>query len=584
MPHQGYLRSLRCGHALREAWREGYGLAQLRRDLLAGVTLGVIAVPLAMALAIASGVAPQYGLYTAVIAGFVIALSGGSRYSISGPTAAFVVILAPITHQWGLAGLLLATSMAGVLLVLMALLRLGRLIEYVPEPVTLGFTGGIALVIAGLQLRDLLGLPGGEASGHFLPRLLDSLQQLPATQLPSLAVASATLAVLLLWPRLKTPVPPHLPALLVGAGLCWLLQTQGYPQDTLGSRFEYLWAGETRPGIPPFLPEFVWPWLQPGPQGQPLELSWQLLRDLLPSAFAIAWLGAIESLLCALVLDGMTGTRHSANSELLGQGLGNLLAPLWGGIAATAALARSAANVKAGAFSPVAAMVHSLVVLVGFVVLADALAFLPMSALAALLLVVAWNMSEAPKLLQLWRRAGRADRAVLASCLLLTLAFDMVIAITAGILLAALLFMKEMAAMTRVLDKSPTQAAHLPAGWRLYSITGPLFFAAADRVFAELASRCHGQAGMILSWDGVSLLDAGGVSALERFMAQAQRQGCSLVFCDLAAQPLLALAKAGIHPQAGWRLEVNLARALDSLTGPPGAVAADLRAVSENQV
>ncbi|WMC11456.1 C4-dicarboxylic acid transporter DauA [Oceanimonas pelagia] len=569
MSHRAHLFSLRPGHALREACRrEPYGRAQLIRDVLAGITVGIIAIPLAMALAIASGVAPQYGLYTAIIGGFVIALTGGSRLSISGPTAAFVVILYPIAQSHGLGGLLLATLMAGAMLVLMALLRLGRLVEYIPEPVTLGFTAGIAVVIAGLQLKDFFGLTPGELPEAFVPRLVALAGHLPALHGPSLLVAGLTLVVMLLWPRLKSGVPPHLPAVLLASLLTVLLNQQGLGIDTISSRFGYLLPDGTQgAGIPPVLPAFVWPWLQPGPQGEAIGLSWQLARELLPGAFAIAMLGAIESLLCAVVLDGMTGQRHSANSELLGQGIGNLVAPFFGGIPATAAIARSAANVRAGAVSPVAAMVHALVVLAGLVLLARLLAFLPMPAMAALLLVVAWNMSEAPKAVHLFKTAPRGDLLVFLTCFSLTIVFDMVIAITTGMLLATVLFVKNMAELTRVIDISRHDRMvpqGVPAGWAVYKVNGPLFFAAADRVFSELALRAKEYRGVVLYLDAVPVLDAGGLSALNRFVAECGRNGTEVVVADLQFQPLKALARAGMAPVTG-RLSfyATLQQALD---------------------
>lgn len=553
MSHRAHLFSLRPGHALIEACRhEPYGRKHLLKDVLAGITVGIIAIPLAMALAIASGVAPQYGLYTAIIGGFVIALTGGSRLSISGPTAAFVVILYPIAQHYGLGGLLLATLMAGGLLVLMALLRLGRLVEYIPEPVTLGFTAGIAVVIAGLQLKDFFGLTATGLPEAFVPRLLALAGHLPALHWPSLLVAGLTLVIMLLWPRLKTGVPPHLPAVLLASLLAILLNQQGLGIDTISSRFSYLLPdGSSGAGIPPVLPAFTWPWLQPGPDGSPVGLSVQLLRDLLPGAFAIAMLGAIESLLCAVVLDGMTGKRHSANSELLGQGIGNLIAPFFGGIPATAAIARSAANVRAGGVSPVAAMVHALVVLAGLVLLSGLLAWLPMPAMAALLLVVAWNMSEAPKAVHLFKTAPKGDLLVFLTCFSLTIVFDMVIAITAGILMAMVLFVKNIADMTRIVNITQHERmvpAALPAGWEVYKINGPLFFAAADRVFSELTLLVKECRGVVLYMDAVPVLDAGGLSALNRFIDVCRKQGTEVVIADLQFQPLKTMARSGMTP------------------------------------
>ncbi|WP_417520616.1 C4-dicarboxylic acid transporter DauA [Marinobacter sp.] len=556
MPHRAHLFSLRLAHAFREACiDQPYNSRRFLRDLMAGVTVGIIAIPLAMALAIASGVAPQYGLYTAFIAGFIIALTGGSRFSVSGPTAAFVVILYPIAQSYGLGGLLLATLMSGVLLIIMALMRLGRFIEYIPESVTLGFTGGIAVVIATLQVKDFFGLSVESMPEHYWDKLAVLAQAFPALDSMSALVAVVTLAVMLLWPRLKTPVPPHLPAVIIGSLLAVWLNANGATVDTIGSRFSYLLpGGGTGAGIPPFLPEFAWPWQQSGADGNPLGFSWSMVRELLPAAFAVAMLGAIESLLCAVVLDGMTGKRHSANSELMGQGLGNIIVPFFGGITATAAIARSAANYRAGAESPVAAMIHAIVVLLALVSLAGVLAYLPMPAMAALLIMVAWNMSEAPKAVHLLKTAPRSDVLVFLTCFSLTVALDMVIAITTGVLLAAVLFMREMAEMTKVTDITTGKRVseeNLPPGWRVFKINGPLFFAAADRIFGELAELSRNVDGFILYMDGVTVLDAGGLSALNKLVATCENNGTRIVIADLQSQPQRTLARGGLGPVEG---------------------------------
>lgn len=445
--------------------------------------------------------------------------------------------------------------MSGVLLVAMALMRLGRLIEYIPESVTLGFTAGIAVVIAILQVPDFLGLPIGDLPGHFWQKLVTLAGALPQMDRVSALVAGVTLAVMLLWPRLKTPVPPHLPALVIGSLLALWCNARGANVATIGSSFTYLLPdGSEGAGIPPFLPEFVWPWQQAGASGEAIGFSWSLFRDLLPAAFAIAMLGAIESLLCAVVLDGMTGKRHSANSELMGQGLGNIVTPFFGGITATAAIARSAANYRAGAESPVSAMVHSVVVLLALVTLSGVLAYLPMPAMAALLVMVAWNMSEAPKAVHLLKTAPRSDILVFLTCFSLTVLLDMVIAITTGVLLAAVLFMREMARMTRVTDitaGSRVAGRGLPEGWRVFKINGPLFFAAADRIFGELAVMSRDTRGFILYMDGVTVLDGGGLAALNKLIATCQREGTEVVIADLQFQPLRTLARAGVAPIEG---------------------------------
>lgn len=572
MSHRSYLFSLRIGHALRQSLAEGYRLWHLKQDLLAGVTVGIIAIPLAMALAIASGVPPQYGLYTAVVAGFLIALCGGSRYSISGPTAAFVVILYPVAQHYGLAGLLLATVLSGVILILMAVVRFGRFIEYIPEAVTLGFTCGIAIVIATLQFNDLLGLGLTAMPEHYLEKLQLLLMNLPHWHWPSLLVALTTLAVMLYWPKLGWPVPPHLPALALATFVGIALQQLDFSLDSIGSRFSYLLPdGSTGFGIPSELPALQWPWLQSGPGGQPLQWSMQMAKDLLAAAFAMAMLGAIESLLCAVVLDGMTGKRHSANSELLGQGIGNLVTPFFGGFTATAAIARSAANVRSGAQSPVAAMVHAITVLLALVLLAPALAYLPMAAMAALLLVVAWTMSEAPKAVHLLKTAPSNDIWIFSICCGCTVLFDMVVAISLGMVIAAFLFVKQVADMTRAVDISHNRkflSTPLPEGWKVFRISGPLFFAAADRVFGELSQKLKGQQGAILMMDAVTLMDAGGLAAFDKLISLAEKQKVHLLVTDLQFQPLRTLAKAGVLPLPGiLSFYSGLADALQQLPG-----------------
>ncbi|MBQ0745215.1 MAG: C4-dicarboxylic acid transporter DauA [Marinobacter sp.] len=588
MSHRAHLFSLRIAHAFREACiDQPYNSRRFLRDLMAGVTVGIIAIPLAMALAIASGVAPQYGLYTAFVAGFIIALTGGSRFSVSGPTAAFVVILYPIAQTYGLGGLLLATLMSGVLLIIMALMRLGRFIEYIPESVTLGFTGGIAVVIATLQVKDFFGLSVETMPEHYWDKLAVLAQSFPALDTMSALVAVVTLAVMLIWPRLKTPVPPHLPAVVIGSLLAIWLNANGATVETIGSRFSYLLpGGGTGAGIPPFLPEFAWPWQQADASGEAIGISWNMVRELLPAAFAIAMLGAIESLLCAVVLDGMTGKRHSANSELMGQGIGNIVVPFFGGITATAAIARSAANYRAGAESPVAAMIHAVVVLLALVSLAGVLAYLPMPAMAALLIMVAWNMSEAPKAVHLLKTAPRSDVLVFLTCFSLTVALDMVIAITTGVLLAAVLFMREMAEMTKVTDITTGKRVseeNLPAGWRVFKINGPMFFAAADRIFGELATLSRNVDGFILYMDGVTVLDAGGLSSLNKLIATCQSDGTRIVIADLQSQPQRTLGRGGLGPIEGVlqftpSLREALALPLSSmapqssiLSAPPGS-------------
>lgn len=556
MPHRAHLFSLRIAHAVREVLDEGYSRSNLIKDVMAGCAVGVIAIPLAMALAIASGVAPQYGLYTAAIAGFLIALTGGSRFSISGPTAAFVVILYPLVSKHGLGGLLVASVMAGILLVSMAYARLGRFVEYIPESVTLGFTGGIGIVIATLQVPDFFGLTVPPMPEHYADKIVVIASNADTVNGGSLIVAAFTLVFMLLWPKLKTPIPAHLPAVISSSLLALMFNQNGFDIATIGSRFHYvLDSNISGSGIPPVLPYFEWPWLRNSINGQEFVLNWTTFFDLIPSAFAIAMLGAIESLLCAVVLDGMSGKRHSANSELLGQGIGNIVTPFFGGITATAAIARSAASVKAGAQSPIAAMVHASVVLLSIVLLAPLLKYLPMPAMAALLMVVAWNMSEAHKSVRMIKISPVGDIAVFVLCLSLTVWFDMVIAITSGIVLASILFMREIASMTKLADITENKRFinhHIPIGWKIFKVNGPLFFAAADRVFGDINQELKQSEGVVLYLEAVPILDAGGLAALSRLMNAHMHTGKKIFFAEWQFQPLKTLAKAGVKPVDGF--------------------------------
>ncbi|EOU1336228.1 C4-dicarboxylic acid transporter DauA [Cronobacter malonaticus] len=540
-----YLSQILPFRALVDAcWREKYTVSRLSRDLIAGITVGIIAIPLAMALAIGSGVPPQYGLYTSAIAGIVIALSGGSRFSVSGPTAAFVVILYPVAQQFGLSGLLMATLLSGVFLILFGLARFGRLIEYIPLPVTLGFTSGIGITIATMQIKDFFGLEIAHMPEHYLPKVAALAVALPGLNPGDAAIGIVTLGVLVLWPRLGIRLPGHLPALLAGCAVMGVVHLLDGDVATIGSRFHYLLADGTQgSGIPPLLPQLVLPWDLPGSS---FTLSFDALRALLPAAFSMAMLGAIESLLCAVVLDGMTGTRHNANSELIGQGLGNLVAPFFGGITATAAIARSAANVRAGATSPLAAVFHALLVLLALLALAPLLSWLPLSAMAALLLMVAWNMSEAHKVIGLLRRAPKDDIVVMLICLSLTVLFDMVIAISVGVVLASLLFMRRVARMTRL---APLNVS-VPEDVLAVRVTGPLFFAAAEGIFTPLLAQAAGKRVIVMQWDAVPVLDAGGLNALQRFIERLP-DGCELRICHLEFQPLRTLARAGVQPIPG---------------------------------
>ena len=541
--------------ALRETLAEGYTAADFRRDLLAGAVVGIVALPLSMALAIASGVPPAHGLYTAIVAGGLIPLLGGSRVQVSGPTAAFVVILAPISHRFGVGGLVLATLMAGALLLAMGAMRLGRFIEFVPHPVTTGFTTGIAVVIATLQVKDLLGLTVKEMPEHFVERVQALALAVPTFRWPDLAIGTLTLAILVGWPRVTRRVPAPLVALVVGAGAAALAARYfGFDAATIASRFTYRVRGVLGHGIPPLPPLPVLPWSLPGPDGKPLALSFSVFRELLPSAFAIAVLGAIESLLSAVVADGMTGRKHDPDAELMAQGTGNVVAPFFGGFAATGAIARTATNVRSGGRSPFAAVVHAVVVLLAVLLLAPLLGRLPMASLAALLLFVAWNMSELDHFAHVLKVAPRHDVAVLLTCFLLTVLFDMVVAVSVGVVMAALLFMQRMAEVSqvRLVDQHPILLDRpLPKGVLVYEIAGPLFFGAAQKAMAALEEVDKGVRVVLLDLRSVPALDATGLVGLESAFERLNRAGVLVVIGGAQAQPLRTMARAGWTDRRG---------------------------------
>ena len=523
---------------------------EIQANILAGLTVGVIALPLSMALAIASGVPPQHGLYTAIIAGIFIALSGGSKVNISGPTAAFVVVLLPIVQHYGLGGLLVSGFMAGIILILMGLGKLGKLIEIVPYPVTVGFTAGIGLVIATFQIKDFFGLDITLMSGHYLDKLVIILQSLSSIRWQETLVGSLTLTTLLLWPRFHSKIPGHLVALLVGSLVAWLLHSL-FPEfnvATIGSRFHYEINGLSGNGIPPTLPAFEWPWNLPGADGKPVGLSFELVRLLLPSAITIAILGSLESLLCAVVADGMSGKRHNPNDELIGQGIGNMVSPLFGGLPATAAIARTAANIKSGGSMPLSSVIHSLFILVSILLLAPLLAYIPMASMAALLLMVAWNMSEAKHFLRTLKIAPLDDVIVLLLCFLLTVLFDMTIAVAVGMGLAAMLFIRKSIHLADIAEiEHDHQDYQLPDKVAVYDINGPLFFGTAQKALKTISSVTPEVRVVILDMSEVSMLDVSAIIAMESIAEALSSRGIAMIINNLQPRMILKLRRAGIR-------------------------------------
>jgi sulfate permease, SulP family len=556
------------GTALRGALGDGYGLAELKGDVLAGVVVGVVALPLAMALAIGVGAPPQHGLYTAIVAGFFVALLGGSRTQVSGPTAAFIVILAPIHAKFGMAGLLLSGLLGGFILIFMGVLRLGKLIQFIPHPVTTGFTAGIATVIATLQLKDLLGLRWEENPAHFLERVLLMFEVRSTVTLSEVSIGLFTLALLLVIPRFTKRIPAPLIALPLAAFLAVLLQSllAEFSVATIANRFHTTAFGQVFHGIPQLPPLPIVPWNATGPGGQAFDLGLDEFRELLSGALAIAMLGAIESLLSAVVADGMARTKHDPDAELISLGIGNVITPFFGGIPATGAIARTATNVRAGARSPIAAMVHALVVLLAVLILAPLLGFLPMASLAALLLLVAWNMSEAPHFVHTLRVAPKSDVAVLLTCYGLTVAVDMVVGVSVGMVLAALLFMRRMAEVTHtqlVSEGHPQIPEAMPSGVSAYEISGPLFFGAAQRAMAALEIVSQDTKAVVLLMDGVHVMDATGLVALESALSELGRHKCAAILCGVQVQPRALLERSHTTERQGVFLRQSPSEAFE---------------------
>lgn len=530
----------RFASALRAIAKRGYDREDFKADAVAGVILGLVALPLSMALAIAAGAPPEYGLFTAIVAGIVIALTGGSMHSVSGPTAAFVVLLIPVTARYGLNGLFMATLMAGVIMVAMGLFGMGRLIQFVPHPVTTGFTAGIGVVIAVLQLGDLLGL-GALEGERVLERLADVVGRIGETNWADVVIGVVTILTLVFWPRIVRKVPAPLVALVVATLFGLVLTATGNDVATIGSRFGGVAAAPPTPLLP---------WA---------GLDMADLPDLASTALAIALLGAIESLLCAVVADGMTGGRHDPDSELVGLGLGNMVVPFFGGFAATGAIARTATGIRAGGRTPIAVVIHSLFLLVSVLALAPLLGHIPMAAMAGLLLVVAWNMADAAHFIRITRIAPRSDVLVLWVCFILTVAFDMVVAVSVGVVLAALLFIRRMSEISgATLTGGPEghMALGLPPGVVFYDVAGPMFFGAAEKAFEALSVVSDGVHTVIMDLEDVPAIDATGLVALETTVQRLNGMGIKVVLSGVRSQPRRALQKAGFADSEG-QLEIT---------------------------
>ena len=537
------------------------------QNLIAGLTVGVVALPLSMGLAIASGVPPQHGLYTAIIGGFLIALAGGSRVNISGPTAAFVVILFPIVQQYGLSGLLISGVLSGVILVCLGLLRVGRFIQVVPYPVVIGFTAGIGTVIAFLQLKDLLGLQPIASGAHFIEKAMSYVSAWNTIRWQEMLVGLSTLLLIFVWKRLNNRVPGYLVALCWGTLLGLMFNSfDWFPQvETIASRFSYSLDGQLFSGIPPMAPEFLFPWELPGADGSQLVFSVEFMRAMIQAGFTIAILGALESLLCATVADGMTGKQHDPDSELLGQGIGNMIVPFFGGIPVTAAIARTALNIRTGGTTPLAAVIHSLFILLAVLMLAPLLSLVPMAAMAAVLVAVAWNMSEARHVVHLIKSAPRGDVAVFALCYGLTVLIDMQIAVTAGLILAALLFIRRMSELTEtsLLTHNISHVhGQIDPGIVVYDLSGPLFFGAAHKALRVILSVDRSIHSVVLNMSNVTVIDSTAMANLRSISETLDRRQVKLYL--LKARPNIEqkMRRFGFDAESG---NLNIIQNLNTL-------------------
>jgi sulfate permease, SulP family len=523
-----------------------YSWNQFSKDALAGVVVGVVALPLALAFAIACGVPPERGLYTAIIAGFLISALGGSRVQIGGPTGAFIVIVYGIIAKHGYDGLVIATVMAGVMLILMGVTRLGAAVKFIPYPVTAGFTAGIAVVIFSSQINDLLGLGIEKAPAPFLEKWSVYYEHIQSVSWPAVGMSILCLTTLVLWPKVTRKVPAPLMAMLLGtAAALFLKHVFAIEVETIGSRFG---------GIPNSLPAPHLP-----------SVSLQQFRELIGPAATIAILAAIESLLSAVVADGMIGGRHKPNMELVAQGVANIASPLFGGIPATGAIARTATNVKSGGRTPVAGIIHALTLLVIMGFLAPLAVHIPLCALAAVLVVVAYNMAEVRTFAALLR-APRSDATVLLITFALTVIFDLTLAVEVGLVLAAFLFIKRMADVTNVAvvtrelsdptngddaDPNAIGTRIIPAGVEVYEVNGPFFFGVADKVKDVLRNVTGKPKVFILRMRNVPAMDATGLFALLDLRHKCEREGSTLVLSEIHTQPFIALERSGHYEEFG---------------------------------
>lgn len=520
---------------------KSYDKNQFVKDLIAGVIVAIIALPLSIALALASGVEPACGVYTAIFAGFAVALFGGSRVQIAGPTAAFATVVAGIVATQGMDGLIIATVLAGVFLILMGVFKMGSLIKFIPYTITTGFTAGIAVTIFIGQIKDFLGLQyaAGIKPIETLEKIEANIGAIGTFSWQALVVGVVSLAILIIYPKFEKKIPPSLIAVVVGALMVKFIPVLSDGVFTIGELYT----------IPSGFPKFAL---------SGMEFSMKKVSAVLPDAFTIAVLAAIESLLSCVVADSMVNSRHNPNAELVGQGIGNIASVLFGGIPATGAIARTAANAKNGGRTPVAGMVHAVVLLIVLLFLMPLAGLIPMPTIAAILFMVAYNMSEWKKFVKTLKTAPKSDILVMVITFALTVVFDLVVAIEVGMVLAAMLFMKRMSDETTVKgwdysdnenDKDTIELKTVPKNVRVYEVSGPLFFGAADKIL-DITVKEYTSC-LVLRMRGVTAVDATAMNSLEQLYEKCNKKGIALVLSHVNEQPLHAMKKLGFYDKVG---------------------------------
>lgn len=545
--------------ALFLCFKEGYSFATLRSDLIAGLTVAIVALPLAMAMAVASGASPDKGLVTAVVAGFFISFLGGSKVQIGGPTGAFVVVIFDVIARFGLDGLIVSSVIAGIILIIAGYARLGKLIKYIPYPVITGFTTGIAVIIASSQVKDFLGLTYSNVPAEFIEKWMSYFEHLNETSLFAVGLGVLALAIIIICKKISAKIPAYLVSILIVSLISFIF---ALPVDTIGSRFPDMPTGLPAPTLP--------------------HLTLEEIRALIPSAFTIAFLAGIEALLSAVVADSMIGTKHSLNQELVGQGVANIASGFFGGLPATGAIARTATNIKSGGKTPMSGVFHALFLLVFLYTIMDILAYIPMAGLAAVLFMVAWGMSDIKHFMQI-SRISPSDRTILFLTFALTVLVDLTVAIGVGVTFASLLFMRHMSKsieihpqmrLTQYDDsdgdnddpQSSARAAKnevvVPEGVAAFQINGPLFFGVANELCDRMQNLVTVPRILILRMRFMPYLDASGEASIEEIVKICKQHHSFIIFAGMRKQPLEMLDKAGISKDSEAAFTTNFDEAL----------------------